>query len=393
MSHDGLSIAIDARYLSHGLVGGVHTYVKNLVDALVRLPNGDRYILWLDGKHAAEVLDLPGRATCYTLPWRSPLSSVKNDFTLGTAMVRSGAQIAHFPANYGCAPSWLPAVVTLHDAINLLPLTEIVRTHSKQPRSVAMMTYLHLMTKRAMDRQPTVITVSEYSRQQILEHASIAPERVHVVPSAPEERFRVITPESVEAARTQWRLRSRVLLADAIKNPTCVLRAYQALPRSVRAETSLVFFSRRTPDPIVEHAAARGDCVLLTRPNQEEMVTLFNLADLFVFPSWYEGFGLPVLEAMACGTPVIASSRGSLPEIVGDAGIIVDAEDHEAIAASVVDLFDHDERYEEAKNRSLRQAARFTWENTAWLTAGVYAEAYHQREAGLGYLTKRISTI
>jgi glycosyltransferase involved in cell wall biosynthesis len=102
-------------------------------------------------------------------------------------------------------------------------------------------------------------------------------------------------------------------------------------------------------------------------------VTLYSAADVFVFPSWYEGFGLPVLEAMACGTPAIASSRGALPEVAGEPGIIVDAEDHDTIARAIVDLFDG-EQAAGLRERSLAWARRFTWERTALQMRQVYAD-------------------
>ena len=367
-----LCIAIDARYLSHGLVGGVRTYLRNLIGGVARVGPHHSYVLWADRKAPFEVSDLPANMTTQFLPWAGAMSSVRNDTQIGTAMLRDGADVAHFPANYGRAPDWLPSVVTIHDAINLLPLRKILAGHPKQARTALMMSYLHLMTTRSARRQPFVITVSEYSRNEILKRARLDPERVRVVYSAPESCFRPLAVDVVEAARRRLGLRDRVLLADAIKNPYATLRAWRALPDHARRTASLVFFARRPPVPAVQDAARDGVCRLLLQPDQEDLVALYNLADAFIFPSWYEGFGLPTLEAMACGTPVIASSRGSLPEIVGDAGIIVDAEDHAAIAGAAQELL-AGQRYADAMRAASRaRAARFSWDVTARQTIEVY---------------------
>ncbi len=368
-------IGIDARYLSHGLVGGVHTYVHHLTTALLRVAPDRDWIVYADAKAPFELTDLPPSVTLRTLPWRGGASSVCNDLRIGGIMAREGVRVAHFPANCGFAPAGLPAVITLHDAINLLPLVEIWRTHPKQPRMVLTMTYLHLLTTRAMRRRPFVLTVSDYSRREILRHTDLPADRVHAVHSAHDADFRLLDSAATREARERLWLRPRVLLADAIKNPACVLRAYRALPTATRERTSLVFFARRPPAEMVQRAADSGECVLLHRPPREELIVLYNLADLFIFPSWYEGFGLPALEAMACGAPVIASDRGSLPEVVGEGGLTIDAEDHEAIAAAVADLFAHEEGYARLRERALIRASAFSWEQTARRTLAVYDEA------------------
>lgn len=377
-------IGIDARYLSHGLIGGVHTYVRNLVTALCDLPEGRQWCLYIDEKAPFELAKLPSSVQVRTLPWRNGLSSVANDLRLGALMQRDGVAVAHSPANYGFTPASLPLVVTLHDALNLLPLRDILQDDAKNPRHVVLMTYLHYLTTAAMRRLPFVITVSEYSRGEILRHTRLPADHVHVVHSAHEADFRLLDTGRAEALRPRLGLRRRVLLADAIKNPDCTLRAYRALPTALRDETSLVFFSRRPPAATVRAASETGECQLLLRPSREDLVALYNLADFFVFPSWYEGFGLPVLEAMACGTPVIASSRGSLPEIVGEGGIIVDAEDHDAIAGAIVASFEHDSGLARLRNAALARAANFTWERAARQSLLVYDEAFQRARQGRG---------
>ncbi|MGN6756229.1 MAG: glycosyltransferase family 4 protein, partial [Thermomicrobiales bacterium] len=118
------SIGLDARYLSHGLVGGVHTYVRELAARLARVAPGRRWVLYADAKAPFELTDLPAGVTVRTLSWRNGASSVQNDLRLGRLMARDGVEVAHFPANYGFAPARLPLAITLHDAINLLPWHE-----------------------------------------------------------------------------------------------------------------------------------------------------------------------------------------------------------------------------------------------------------------------------
>jgi glycosyltransferase involved in cell wall biosynthesis len=237
------------------------------------------------------------------------------------------------------------------------------------------MTYLHLLTRRSVRRQPMVITVSEYSRREILRHARLQPDQVRVVPNAPNPAFSVRPRTVAEAFRARLGLRNHVIAADAIKNPATVLAAYRRLPDELREQTSLVFFSRRMPASEVVAASQSGECTLLLKPSIDDLVVLLNLAELLVFPSLYEGFGLPVVEAMSCGTPVIASNVGSLPEIVADTGIVVEPLDPTAIAAAVTQLLLHPLQRRDLAARATRRAARYSWEATMRATIDVYMDA------------------
>lgn len=227
-------IAIDVRYLSHGLVGGVHTYQRNLVETLLSRDRGHDYTLWADNKAPFDLEALPPHAGLRLLPWSGPVSSLQNDRQLGVAMVRGGADVAHFPANYGFAPPLLPSVITLHDAINIMPLHEIWRGHAKRPKTLAMMTYLHLTTTRALRHDPLVVTVSEHARREILRHSSLDPTRVVAIHSAHEAIFRRLDDRSPEDTGRRLGLPEQIVLADAIKNPLCTLRAWRALPTTIR---------------------------------------------------------------------------------------------------------------------------------------------------------------
>lgn len=374
-------IAIDARYLSHGLVGGVHTYLHNLALALLDVDAGLDLVFWIDEKAPFDLRDRAGGFETRVLPWRNPLSSILNDARIGAAMARDGADVAHFPANYGFAPAGLPTVLTMHDAINLLPLHEIIRGHRKSPKTIVLMTYLHVLTTRAARRNPWVVTVSDYSRTELLRRAPLDPARLRVMYQAADPAFQPLDEACLAGPRSRLGLKARVILADAIKNPDATLGAYRGLPVHVREQTTLLFFSRREPPVVVQASVDAREAVLAPRPSRAELVQLFNIADVFVFPSWYEGFGLPPLEAMACGTPVIVSDVGSLPEIVADAGIIVGPTDYTALSEALRGLLENDPLRLELGEQALKRAAAFSWRSSVETLAGVYHDAARGRRA------------
>ncbi|WP_026369864.1 glycosyltransferase family 4 protein [Kallotenue papyrolyticum] len=372
-----MRIGIDARYLSHGLMGGVHTYLKHILPAIIAAAPEHALVLYADTKRPFELPDLPANVRVRLLPWRSGLSSIRHDLLLRRQMRQDGIQVAHFPANYGFAPRGTRTVITLHDAINILPLREIIRGHPKRPRTIVMMTYLHLCTTLAVRRADLLLTVSNWAADQIARASGFDRRRIVVIPHAPTPDLQPISDRGMLAeVRQRHDLPPRFVLADALKNPAVLIRAWRALPPDLRQSHRIVFFARRPdPLPIVGEAVAQGDARLIVRPTRADLIAFFSLADLFVFPSWIEGFGIPVLEAMSCGTPLIASNRGAIPEVAGDAAILIDAEDDAALTRELTRLLRSAEARQHLRERGFARAARFSWRTSAQLTLEAYERA------------------
>lgn len=363
-----MRIGIDVRYLSHGLVGGVHTYVRHLVPALLEQAAAHTVFLYADAKRPFELETLPDFVTLRTLPYRNGVSSVQNDlWTLRAWMARDRLDVAHFPANYGFGPAGARTVITLHDEINVMPWWEIVRGHRKDPGTLAMMTYLHACSTAAVRRAHLLITVSEYARRQIARYSRFPADRIVPVHHAPTPDLRRVT-EAAQLAEVRARLQvpERFVLADGIKNPGVLVRAWRRLPEALRAGRQIVFFSRR-PDPpaVIQEAVAAGHARLLIRPERADLIALYSQAEAFVFPSWIEGFGLPLLEAMTCGAPIIASTRGAIPEVAGEAALLMDAEDDGALAEHLARVLGTPAEAERLRQAGFARAAQFSWANTA----------------------------
>jgi glycosyltransferase involved in cell wall biosynthesis len=362
-----MRIGIDVRYLSHGLVGGVHTYVAHFVPALIDLASDHRIYLYADTKRAFELSDLPAHVTLRILPWRGPLSSLYHDLFMWRQMAEDRLDLVHFPANYGFGPRGARTIITLHDAINIMPLREIVRGHNKRPRTIAMMTYLHLCSSSALRRADALLTVSAHAGREIARHSGFDPQRIIAVPHAPTPDMRRIDDAgALEEVRQRHNLGRRFVLADALKNPAVLVHAWRLLPAELRAEHTVVFFSRHSDPPaIVREAVAAGEARLLMRPSREDLIALYSMAEAFIFPSWIEGFGIPVIEAMTCGAPVIASDRGSIPEVAGEAALLSDAEDATALARHIALVLNSPSQAQWLRERGFARAAQFSWQSTA----------------------------
>jgi glycosyltransferase involved in cell wall biosynthesis len=308
------------------------------------------------------------------------LSSFYHDFLMWRYLEEDRLNVVHFPANYGFGPARAKTVITLHDAINILPLREIIRGHPKNLRTMVMMTYLHYCSSAAVSRADLLLTVSEHAKREIARHSAFDPQKIVPVPHAPTTDFRRIeNPLALADVRQRYHIAQSFVLADALKNPAVLIRAWQMLPPTLRAARIILFFSRRPdPLPVVHEAVSAGYARLLVQPSREDLIALYSMAEAFVFPSWIEGFGLPVLEAMACGAPVIASDRGSIPEVAGDAALLADAEDATALAEHLRRVISDPEEAQRLRELGFARAAQFSWRNTAQKILECYQRVLNQ---------------
>jgi glycosyltransferase involved in cell wall biosynthesis len=217
-----------------------------------------------------------------------------------------------------------------------------------------------------------LITVSEFTRRRIIDLFGLPPERVGVVPNAPSPHFRPLGAESVEPTLRRLGVgRPYVFALGAIsarKNFVRLLQAWERIKgrwpdhRLVVVGTAgLQFADRGGLGRLPERA------ILLDHLPDDDLVVLYNGADVLAYPSLYEGFGLPVIEAMACGTPVLTSDTSSMPEIAGEAALLVDPWSVDAIASGLETLLSDAGLRDELSARGLARAADFSWERSASL--------------------------
>jgi glycosyltransferase involved in cell wall biosynthesis len=383
MSGAPLRVGIDVRYLSHGLVGGVHTYVARLIPELFRAGADCRFVLYADAKAPLE-LQPPAGVEVRTLPWRHALSSVLNDHRgLARAMAADAVNVAFFPTNYGFAPRGVASVVTLHDAINLLPLRHTLKVvgHKTTLRTNVMTVYLHQATVRAVARATRIVTMSAYSRRTIVDACTRTADDIDVVYHGAPPRV-AVTAADTQAAAAACGIDRRYLLADGLKNPAVILRAAARLPAELRRSLQLVFFARHADVlPVLQAAVAAGEATLLVRPSTPTLAALYAGAAVFAFPSWIEGFGIPLLEAMTYGAPIVASDRGAIPEVAGDAALFVDAEDDAGLAGALQRVLEGPDEARRLRDAGARRVAEFTWQRSAQETLASLRRAHARRAA------------
>jgi glycosyltransferase involved in cell wall biosynthesis len=237
--------------------------------------------------------------------------------------------------------------------------------------------------RRFAGEADVVLADSEATRQDILRLLGLAPKKVVTAPLAAAGNLHPIArDEARHSVRERHGMTEPYLLfvstLEPRKNVVGLLHAFARLRAQIPHRLVLVGSTGWNADPIFAaiDALGLGDRVtLLGFASDDDLNLLYSAADVFVFPSYYEGFGLPVLEAMACGCPVVASNRSSLPEVVGDAGALCDPDDHAAIAESVLRFVEDEAARERAVTLGLAQAAKFSWSTCARITHKAYERA------------------
>ena len=233
-----------------------------------------------------------------------------------------------------------------------------------------------------------VITDCEAVRVEVIERFRVRPERVSAVPLAPSRDFRVRRPEVIDAVARRYDLTTGdyILFVGALeprKNLVRLLDAAQELLRGGWRDVpplALVGPSGWRNHELVTRIRSAGSSVRLLGPvPRNDLVALIGGASLLAYPSLSEGFGLPVLEAMACGTPVVASHIGPIVEVAGDAALLVDPTDPEDIAEGLRQVLDDSHLRADLVERGLAQAAKFSWEQTAAGTLSAYGKALESR--------------
>jgi glycosyltransferase involved in cell wall biosynthesis len=362
-------IAIDARKL-HDF--GIGTYVRNLLRELARLDGETDYVLICQDADRTLAADLGPNFRAVVA--RARPYSVREQIELPIELRRARPDVFHEP-HYVLPPlTRCRSVVTIHDCIHVMFPQYLP---SRLAHSYAR-TFLWTATRQAS----RILTVSEASKRDIVRFFNVAPEKIHVIYNAIDPRFGIPPPEEeVERVRERYQLQNPfVLYAGNIKphkNLERLIEAFHRLRRGRFDDLKLLIIGdeiskyatlRRTVHRLKLHKHVRFFGFV---PDQT-LAVLYRLAAVFVFPSLYEGFGLPPLEAMASGTPVVTSNVSSLPEVVGDTAVLVDPHDVDSIVAGLRTVLTDPVRADDMRRKGLERAREFSWERSVAKTLEVY---------------------
>lgn len=369
-----MRVAVDAHAIGQRLTGN-EVYVRALIGRYPRLDSDAEFITYIASREAVS--------------WVPP--SIKTRWVSKNPFVRLGGELSaklradrpdlvhvQYTAPLFCP---VPVVVTIHD-VSYMEHPEFLPA----PRAIQ----LQISTRHTLKRAAKIITISEFSRQHIARAFGIDPEAIAVTPLASQESFRVMNRE--HAARIVREklgidrpfilhvgdLHPRKNQIGLIKAFRELLAAHPNLPHMLVLAGKRTWFAPKVLDQ-VRKSGLEERIVLPGFVDDDFLPVLYNAADVFAFPSFYEGFGLPVVEAMACGRPIVCSSATALPEVVDGAGLFFDPNSVGEQTRALRDILLDPELSGRMERKSLQRAAFYDWRETARKTLDVYHQVAESR--------------
>ncbi len=373
-----MNIVIDGRMILPKMTG-VGRYLFELVQVLRDYPGNDSYELWLQSglpsNHPAWRL-ASERLAVRQLPLAHMV--LRQQWVIPGRLHSAHPDLFHYP--HFDLPFGVPGKVIA----NIYDLKYIVRPEffpqTGQLKRAIMLGMMNFTVRRANQ----IIAISESTRQDIIQHLGGSPEKVKVIYLAVDKLFfQPSQPAAMQDFRQRYSLDKPFILFVSERRPhkniLGLIRAFQIFQRMSRRPYQLIIAGKpyaeyQEPEHLVDQLSLSGQVRFIDYVPDEDLPLLYQAADVFALLSYYEGFGLPILEAMASGTPVVAAGVTSVPEVCGQAGLLVDPDNPEQAAEALLQAASGGKQREEMAARGLERAHQFTWEKCAAQTIQLYRE-------------------
>lgn len=370
-----MRIGVDARMIEWS---GVGRYTQNLLRSLAKIDKENQYVLFC---HQASVSLTPDARNFSKVIVTQPVFSMSSQLSWTREVNQASLNMFHSP-HFVLPLLFTPgSVITVHDLIPLLFPGNL--------RSKAAQMYYTTMIKLATKKAEKIIAVSNCTKEDLIANLNVPARKIKVIPEAADERYHVVKrTEEFDIALKKYGIKNKYLLYvgnyKPHKNLIRLVEAFAKARKNLPEEYQLVLVGprdKRYPEVsrLVKKLGLGKAVILAGFVSEKELLILYNTAVGFIFPSLYEGFGLPPLEAMANGLPVIASNVSSLPEVVGDAALLVNPEDVEEISQAVFKILTDEELRKKLRRKGLARAKKFSWEKTAERTLEVYKRVAEKR--------------
>jgi glycosyltransferase involved in cell wall biosynthesis len=363
-----MRIGIDARLVYYSQAG-ITQYILRLIQGLAEIDPENEFLILQSRKDKRVIVDRPNfrRVGLWT-----PSHHRLEQYTLRMEISGLGLDVLHSPDFIPPFHRNCKSIITIHDLAFLL--------------------YPHFLTKesaryygqidQAVKRTDHIIAVSESTKRDTIRLLGVPESKISVIYESANPIYRPVNdPEALKQIKDKYHINSDFILfvgtIEPRKNLPALLRAYRQLLDSYKADVKLAVVGRRgwlseEVFTLVEKLRLANDVLFLGRVPIEDLLHLYNAAQLLAQPSFYEGFGLPPLEAMACGTPVVVSNVSSLPEVVGDAGLLIDPEDVSELTVAIWRVLTDEALRAELIAKGLKRAQCFSWKKTALQTLELY---------------------
>ncbi|GAB4509248.1 MAG: glycosyltransferase family 1 protein [Anaerolineae bacterium] len=362
-----MHIGIDARLIAYR-VGGISTYTRQLVQALEKLNPEEKMTIFHSRKAPDVITSQFNTAKLMTPPHHRNERSL-----LSLELFRFRLDVLHSPDFIPPKGGARRHVITVHDLTFL---------HFPQYKDAEARRYYNDQIEMAVQQADHILAVSDATRRDLMDMLNVPAEKISVQPHGVEERFKPYSPRSLMNLG-EWNLPERgyilhVGTLEPRKNIPALLDAYDMLRARMPQVPPLLLVGKAgwlfddTMQRIQSLQAAGVPILLRDDIPDSALPAVYNQAGVLALPSFYEGFGLPALEAMACGIPVVVSDRSSLPEVVGSAGALINPDKPATLADALQRALTDSVWRQQAVDAGMKQAARFSWENSARIALSAY---------------------
>ncbi len=365
-----MKIAIDLRPLMAGKVSGVEVYIKSMLEALFELKTKHKFVLWYNAFKNIDTSHFP------KLPKNVKLvrTRIPNKlFNLSLSLLR-------YPKldkliGKGIDVLWVPdprpapvskackKVITFHD----LSFEDFKHSFNFKTR----LWHRILRPKREATEADAIVAVSKFTKNQLIEEYGIDKTKIKVIYEAAADYLRPLSfPKSFEIIRRKYDLPENYFLClstlEPRKNTSGIIEAYLAWQENTKVDVGLVIAGKKYPKIFSETKLKKHPNIHLTGfIDEEDKALLYQHALAFLYPSYYEGFGLPILEAMQCGTPVITSDATAMPEVAGDAALLVNPNDPRELKNAMHEVYRDEQLRADMIEKGFKQATKFSWKKAA----------------------------
>ncbi len=368
-----MKIGINTSFID--LKSGIGTYIYNLVRELQSIRSmGDEFNFFLSRKSYTQGIfdEENNNIYRYGIPrYNSLRKAFWEQITLPGKIKRIKLDLFHSPAFISPLGLDVPSVVTVHD-LAYLKYPETILKHKRR--------YYDFMFRRSVENAAKVITPSEFVKNEVIKHYNCPPDKVTAIHEGVADLF---SPESNKDAEKKLLKRFGIVrqfllfvgIIEPRKNLKRILRAYQNAENTKDVQFVIAGkagWMYEDISGIIEQLKKEGRIIITGEISPDELKILYNSCIALIFTTLYEGFGLPILEAMACGAPVVISNYSAMPEVAGEAALKVDAESVDDIMESIDRIIEDDELRNELKRRGKDNIRRFSWRKCAEETYSIY---------------------
>lgn len=363
-----MQIALDARLVYYRRHSGIGQYIVHLAEALPAFDPEWQYTLI----HSRKDRTPPRHPSARLFSAWTPSHHRFEQITFPIELSRLKINLLHSPDFIPPFSGHFRRVITVHD-LNFLYYPQYLTTASRR--------YYNDQIERAVAIADHILADSDAAKSDLIKLLAVPAEKITVVWLAPDSIYHVLTAPELSVARSDLKLPDRFILftgtLEPRKNIAGLLQAYRSYLDRTHDSADLILAGARgwlfaETHALIEQLRLQDRVRLIEAPTDSNLVALYNCAAAYVQPSFYEGFGLTILEAMACGVPCIISSRGSLPEIGGDAALIIDPEDVSQLADALERVLTDAQLQSYLRQRGLIRVKDFSWERCVRETRAVY---------------------